>query len=89
MSDNRYGDAPLGRSVEDVEQDNENLVNSSLQGEDVRSRDDGLPAAVIPIPSGPSGSAVPAVIANPDRLDGRGDAGPNDGRGGKQTDTSE
>ena len=89
MTDNRYGETPLGRSVEDIEQDNENRVNPSEQGETARRRDEGLPGAFIPIPAGPSGSAAPAVIADPDRMGGRDRSGVNDGRGGKQDDTSE
>ena len=88
MTDNKYGDAPLGRSIEDIEDESGNRENSSVQREDVGSHG-GMTAAIIPIPAGPSGGAVPAVIANPERVDGRSESGAADGQGGKQRDTSE
>jgi len=57
-TDHRYGDAPLGRSVEEIEREGGNLVNSPVQGED--RRDDGLPLAV---PLGVAGTGVGAPVA--------------------------
>ncbi|GMA13750.1 hypothetical protein E5F05_15325 [Deinococcus metallilatus] len=62
-SDHRYGDAPLGKSVEEIEQDSGNLVNSPVEGEEVR--DGGGPDGLLvpPILSGPSGTGmIPAII---------------------------
>lgn len=58
-TDHRYGDAPLGKSVEEIEREGGNLVNSPVQGEDRRG-DDGVPLAV---PLGIAGSGVGAPVA--------------------------
>ncbi|MPY65429.1 hypothetical protein F8S09_01810 [Deinococcus sp. SDU3-2] len=63
MTDNRYGDAPLGRSVEEIEQESGNLVNSSLPGETVRDND----TAAVPAIVNSNQSASPAVV-NPENM---------------------
>lgn len=73
MTDNRYGDAPLGRSVEEIEQESGNLDNSPVQGEEVRSNEPGL----VPAVANGNTSGVPALI-NPDGLTEHG-SGPEDG----------
>lgn len=64
-SPNRYGDAPLGKSVEEIEQDAGNRVNDSTPGEDARRDTDG--AAVLPAVANGTTSGVPAVL-NPTGL---------------------
>ncbi|MFD1731137.1 hypothetical protein ACFSC4_08755 [Deinococcus malanensis] len=54
-SSNRYGDQPLGKSVEEIEREGGNLENSPVQGED-RRRDDGL---VVPAVIGGTTSGAP------------------------------
>ncbi len=87
-SDNRYGDAPLGRSVEEVEQDNTNRVNPPVPGEQVR--DDGMLAGV-PVPpvlSGPAGTAMIPAVRDGERVTDRsGDA--DDGAARENRDGSE
>lgn len=62
--DNRYGDAPLGRSVEQIEGDVGNRVNPAVPGEQVRDEEmlEGVP--IPPVLSGPSGTAM--IPATPD-----------------------
>lgn len=67
MTDNRYGDAPLGRSVEEIEQESGNLINSSRPGEAVREDD----AAAFPAIVNSNQSASPAIV-NPENLLERG-----------------
>ncbi|WP_027460952.1 hypothetical protein [Deinococcus murrayi] len=67
MTDNRYGDAPLGRSVEEIEQESGNLINSSRPGEVVREDD----AAAFPAIVNSNQSASPAIV-NPEKLLERG-----------------
>jgi len=78
---NRYGDAPLGRSVEEVEQESGNLENSPVEGEQRRSHDE----AAVPAIANSNTSAVPAVL-NPDGLSEEGsradDGTARTGRGG-------
>lgn len=58
--DHRYGDEPLGKSVEEIEQEGGNRVNSPVPGEQVRDGD--VPLIVPPVLSGPAGTAmIPAV----------------------------
>lgn len=63
MSENRYGDAPLGKSVEQIEHESANRVNSPVEGE-VRRADE---TAVLPAVVNSNTTAVPAVL-NPDAL---------------------
>ncbi|MDV6375646.1 hypothetical protein [Deinococcus arenicola] len=68
MTDNRYGDQPLGKSVEEVEREEGNRVNSSVPGE--LQRDAEMHAAIIPaVVGGGTGGSVgfPAVL-DPDGL---------------------
>ncbi|WP_019588677.1 hypothetical protein [Deinococcus apachensis] len=74
-SDNRYGDAPLGRSVEEVEQDGGNRVNSPVPGEQVRDDDMLAGVPVPPVLSGPAGTGmIPAVTDGSRVTDRSGDA---------------
>ena len=60
---NRYGSEPLGKSVEEIEDNSANRVNSPVEGEQRRAQDTaGVPAA---IPG--NGSGVPVVV-NPGAL---------------------
>ena len=85
MTDNRYGDKPLGKSVEEVESEGGNRVNSSVPGEDRRELADEVnfvPAVV----SGGGGTSGTPVLVNPAALI-EGGSGPQDrtdpaGRGG-------
>ena len=81
--------APLGKSVEEVEQDSQNQVNSPVDGEDLQRGEDRVPA-VLPaynqggLPGGNFGvAAVPGLIGN---LVGGDAAGPDDGRNDKEED---
>ena len=79
MTDNRYGDKPLGKSVEEVESEQGNRVNSPVPGE--TRRDLEADAAIVPAVVGggsQSTGAVPAII-NPDVLT-EGGSGPDDRR---------
>lgn len=65
---NRYGDAPLGKSVEEVEQESGNLINPPVEGEAMRAGQDAADMIVPAIPTGiASGTgmagAVPAAGA--------------------------
>lgn len=87
-NENRYGDAPLGRSVEEVEGDAGNQVNSPMPGEQVR--DDqmlgGVP--VPPVLSGPAGTAmIPGVTDANRTMDTSG--GADDGTARENRDSSE
>ncbi|CAM3836153.1 hypothetical protein [Deinococcus frigens] len=68
MTDNRYGDKPLGKSVEEVEAEESNRVNSPLPGEarrEMQDEADFIPAVVSGGGGGTSGT--PAII-NPGAL---------------------
>lgn len=54
-SENRYGDTPLGRSVEEVEQEGGNLENPP-------ATDDGDNKVALPAVANANASAVPAVL---------------------------
>ncbi|CAM3836101.1 hypothetical protein [Deinococcus frigens] len=64
-SHNRYGDQPLGKSVEDIEAEEGNRVNSSVPGEAVRR--DQEEVGVIPAVANSNTNTNPGVIA-PDTL---------------------
>ncbi|WP_216318568.1 hypothetical protein [Deinococcus aestuarii] len=87
--DNRYGDAPLGRSVEEVEGDAGNRMNSPVPGEQVRDDDmlAGVPAA--PVLSGPAGSAVIPGVLDVDRVTDANTGGADDGTARENRDSSE
>ncbi|GBF06439.1 hypothetical protein DAERI_090025 [Deinococcus aerius] len=86
--DNRYGDAPLGRSVEEVEQDNTNRVNSPVPGEQVRDDDALAGVPVPPVLSGPAGTGmIPAVTDGGRVTDRGGDA--DDGTARENRDSTE
>ncbi|WP_019588676.1 hypothetical protein [Deinococcus apachensis] len=59
--DNRYGDTPLGRSVEEVEQEGGNLENSPVTGEDLRGGE-GDHKVALPSVANANASVVPAVL---------------------------
>lgn len=79
---NRYGDTPLGKSVEEVEQESGNLENPAAEGERVQGEAGALPAIV-----NSNTSAVPAVL-NPEGLHEEG-SGADDGTARTSRDNSE
>lgn len=85
MTDNRYGDAPLGRSVEEIEQESGNLQNSPVPGEMVRDDD----AAALPAIVNSNQSASPAVVNTANLMEGGGGADDGTARtnrdGGEET----
>lgn len=83
MTDNRYGDAPLGKSVEEIEQESGNVVNSSVEGEARRAEE----APVVPALVTGTGSGVIAAV-RPDALIESGDDA-DDGRARENRDASE
>lgn len=101
-SDHRYGDAPLGKSVEEIEREGGNLVNSPVPGEN-RHEDGALPVVIPPAVAGTgvgaplvggvagTGSALPAagLLVTGDRglIEEGGDA--DDGRARENRDSSE
>ncbi|GHF49866.1 hypothetical protein HNQ07_002852 [Deinococcus metalli] len=82
---NRYGSEPLGKSVEEVEQESGNLVNSPVGGETVR-RDEDV-AVVVPAVVNGNTTGVPALI-NPEGLTDRSGT-PADGTTRENRDSSE
>ena len=82
---NRYGNEPLGKSVEEVEQDSGNAANSPAEGETVRHDQDST--LVVPAVVNSNTSGVPAVL-NPTALVEDG-GGADDGRGRENRDSSE
>ncbi|WP_102127821.1 hypothetical protein [Deinococcus planocerae] len=88
-NENRYGDAPLGRSVEEVEGDAGNRVNSAVPGEQVRDDDmlAGVPAA--PVLSGPAGTAVIPGVVDVNRVTDANTGGAEDGTARENRDSSE
>lgn len=83
MTGNRYGDAPLGRSVEEVEQESGNLENSPVQGEETGPDE----ITALPATANANTSAVPAVLY-PDHMEERGNT-PDDGTARPNRDSSE
>ncbi|GGM13081.1 hypothetical protein [Deinococcus aerophilus] len=84
-SSNRYGNDPLGKSVEEVENDSGNRVNSSVEGERVRHDHDG--AAVLPtVVNGTTSGVVPAILNSDELVD---DGGAHDDARRRNTETSE
>ena len=75
---NRYGDEPLGKSVEQVEQESGNLVNSPVEGEEMRARET-AEALVVPAVPNANQTGTPAVAVNPGALI-EGGQGADDGR---------
>lgn len=82
MTDNKYGNKPLGKSVEEVESESANTVNSPVPGEQRRAEE----AAVIPAVVTGNAGGTPAVI-NPDALIEKG-SGPDDTTAPKNKDQS-
>ncbi|PNY81837.1 hypothetical protein [Deinococcus koreensis] len=82
---NRYGSEPLGRSVEEIEQETGNVTNSPVEGEAVRHAED--TTLVVPAVVNSNTSGIPALV-NPDALtDGGGRA--DDGTTRENRDSSE
>ncbi|GGK22121.1 hypothetical protein GCM10008955_14520 [Deinococcus malanensis] len=86
-SSNRYGDQPLGKSVEEIEREGGNLENSPVQGED-RRRDDGLvvPAVIGGTTSGAPGAVVGAGLLA-DRTGGADDGTARSGDSARRDDS--
>ncbi|THF68194.1 hypothetical protein E7T06_17420 [Deinococcus sp. Arct2-2] len=55
---NRYGNEPLGKSVEEVEQDAGNVVNSSVEGEQRHDNDE----TFVPAIANGNATGVPAIV---------------------------
>lgn len=55
---NRYGNEPLGKSVEEVEQDAGNRVNSPVEGEQRRDNDE----TFVPAIANGNVSSVPGIV---------------------------
>lgn len=55
---NRYGNEPLGKSVEEVEQAAGNVVNSPVEGEQRRDHDE----TFVPAIANSNATGVPAIV---------------------------
>lgn len=75
---NRYGDEPLGKSVEEIERESGNLVNSPVEGETMRQRET-AEALVVPAIPNANQTGTPAVAVHPGALMDTG-SGADDGR---------
>ena len=84
MTENRYGDAPLGKSVEEVQDETGNRVNSPMEGEVVR---DGA-QKVVPAVVNSNTSGTPVAVVNPDALE-EGSSGADDGTARPNRDSSQ
>ncbi|MDB5044935.1 MAG: hypothetical protein JWQ08_985 [Deinococcus sp.] len=85
---NRYGTEPLGKSVEEVEQDAGNQVNSSVGGEDRRRDDETFVPAIV----NGNASGVPAILNTNLLVDADGNdriGNANDGTNRENRDSSE
>lgn len=58
MTDNKYGDQPLGKSVEEIESESGNTVNSPVPGEQRRADEAIIIPAIVPGTAG----GTPAVV---------------------------
>ena len=88
MTDHRYGDAPLGKSVEEIDNESGNRVNSPVEGEVRREQQDQDGLVPIAIPGNAGGGAMPAVGVPQGGLVERG-AGADDGRSTTSRDSTE
>lgn len=82
---NRYGSEPLGKSVEEIEQETGNRVNSPVEGEAVRHMQD--QTLVVPAVVNGNTTGVPALV-NADALVA-GDGTAHDGTTREHRDSSE
>lgn len=82
---NRYGNEPLGRSVEEVEQESGNLANSPVEGEQVRRDQD--TALVVPAVVNGNATGIPAAVTPGALVDRGGEA--SDGTTRENRDSSE
>lgn len=82
MTDNKYGNEPLGKSVEEIESESANTINSPVPGEQRRAEE----ATVIPAVVTGNAGGIPAVI-NPEALIEKG-SGPGDEAAQKNKDNS-
>ncbi|THF84890.1 hypothetical protein E7T09_19855 [Deinococcus sp. KSM4-11] len=82
---NRYGSEPLGKSVEEVEQESGNVVNPPVAGEAVRRAED--ETLVVPAIVNGNTTGVPALINRDALVDRSGTA--NDGTARENRDSSE
>jgi hypothetical protein len=83
MTDNGYGDAPLGKSVEEVQEEGGNRENSPVQGEETGPDE----ITALPATANANTSAAPAVLY-PAHMEERGN-GPDDGTTNPNRDSSE
>lgn len=74
MTNNRYGDSPLGKSVEEVQDESGNVVNSPVEDEAVRASQE----KVVPVVANSNASGTPVAVVRPEGLVEAG-AGTDDG----------
>ncbi len=93
---NRYGNQPLGKSVEEVEQDAGNRVNSPVEGEERRDNDETFVPAIangnasgVPGIVGGTAGGVPAILHTNLLAGVDGKDSTNDGRTRENRDISE
>lgn len=84
---NRYGSEPLGKSVEEIEQESGNVVNSPVEGEVRRAHDEAALPGVVPAAANVNETGVPGVVINPGALVEH--VGPDDGAARPTRDSSE
>ena len=75
---NRYGSEPLGKSVEEIESESGNLVNSPVEGE--QRREESLGAGLPPVIATNANTTVMGGIVNPASLTDDLGSGADDGR---------
>lgn len=80
---NRYGSEPLGKSVEEIEQDSGNRINPSVGGEEVRHTEDRN--LVVPAIINGNQTGVPAVVNSHALVDHGGGADDDAHRGNRDT----
>lgn len=74
-NENRYGDTPLGRSVEEVEQESGNVESSPAESGELWNNDE----VALPAVANSNMSAVPAVLDPDVTPDGMGPGNRRDG----------
>ncbi|RJF73434.1 hypothetical protein D3875_19700 [Deinococcus cavernae] len=84
MTDNRYGNTPLGKSVEEVQDEAGNRINSPVEGEAVRANDEKLIPAVV----NSNASGTPVGVLHPEALVEAGGSG-DDGSARTNRDSSQ
>lgn len=83
MTDKRDSSKPLGKSVEEIEAETSNRVNSPVEGEAVRANEE----KVVPVVANINTSGTPVAVVNPVALIEEG-SGPDDGTATPSRDSS-